>query len=152
MIGNSQQVIQWLFQQGKDLEKKFEIKEYKPKRSLNQNAYAWELIGKIADKMRLSKEDVYLKMLQDYGQSELISVRADINIKGYFKYYEDYGKGHVEGREFTHYKVYKGSSEMNSKEMAILIDGIIQEARQLGIETITPAEKERLIQELEKHT
>ena len=139
MIGNSQQIIQWLFQQ-KDLEKKFEIKEYRQKRSLNANAYCWALIGEIADNMRLSKEDVYLRMLRDYGQSEIISVRSDININGYFKYYEKFCTGTVNGKEFTHYKVYKGSSEYDIKEMSIFIDGVVQEAQALGIQTLTPTQ------------
>ena len=61
-----------------------------------------------------------------------------INPKGYLKYYEEIGKGKVNDKEFTHYKVYKGSSEYDSKEMSILIDGVIQEAKQLDIETLTP--------------
>lgn len=150
MIGLSLELIAWLSQQKTDV--KFEVTEYHPKRSLSANAYAWALINKIADTLRKSKEDVYLQMLKDYGQSEFVSVLSNIDVRGYFKYYEEYGKGHVEGREFTHYKVYKGSSEFDSKEMAVLIDGIIQEARQLGIETITPAEKERMIQEMESMT
>lgn len=139
MIGNSQQIIQWLFQQ-KDLDKKFEIKEHRNKRSLNANAYCWALIGEIADNMRMSKEDVYLNMLRDYGQSEIISVRSDINISGYFKYYEEAGTGTVNGKEFTHYKVYKGSSEYDTREMSIFIDGVIQEAQALGIQTLTPTQ------------
>ena len=147
MIGTPLALIAWLTTQP---EKQFEITEYHPKRSLSANAYAWVLIQKIAESMTppRSKNEVYLQMLKDYGQSEFVSVLSDINVSGYFKYYEEYGKGHVEGREFTHYKVYKGSSEMDSREMAILIDGIIQEARQLGIETITPAEKEKLLKEM----
>ncbi len=137
MIGNSQQIIQWLFQQ-KDLTKKYEIKEHRQRRSLNQNAYAWELIGKIADIMRKSKEEVYLGMLRDYGQSQIISVRADIDINGYFKYFEKFGAGTVNGKEFTHYKIYKGSSEFDTMEMTIFLDGIIQEAQALGIDTLTP--------------
>lgn len=139
MIGNSQSIIQWLFQQ-QDLEKKYEIKEYRQKRSLNANAYCWALIGEIADNMRMSKEDVYLRMLKDYGQSELVSVRADINIAGYFKYYEKFGAGTVNGKEFTHYKVYKGSSEYDTREMSIFIDGVVQEAQALGIQTLTPTQ------------
>lgn len=100
--------------------------------------------------MRKSKEDVYFQMLKDYGQSEFVSVLSDIDVHGYFKYYEEYGNGRVQGKDFTHYKVYKGSSEYDSKEMSILIDGIIQEARNIGIETITPAEKELMIQQMEK--
>ena len=148
MKGRPSDLVVWLFEQPKD--KVFEVKEYHPKRSLNANAYAWALIGQIADVLRKSKEEVYFEMLKSYGQSEFVSVRSDIDVKGYFKYYEEYGKGHVEGREFTHYKVYKGSSEFDSREMAILLDGIIQEAKAQGIETITPAEKQRMINEVEE--
>lgn len=148
MIGTPLALIAWLTTQP---EKQFEVTEYHPKRSLNANAYAWALINKIADATRKSKEEVYFQMLKDYGQSEFVSVRSDINVKGYFKHYEEYGKGHVEGREFTHYKVYKGSSEYDSKEMAILIDGIVQEAKALDIETRTPAEIEQMIKEMESH-
>lgn len=146
MRGRPSDLVTWLFEQPKD--KVFEVKEYHPKRSLNANAYAWALIGQIANVLRKSKEEVYFEMLKSYGQSEFVSVRSDIDVKGYFKYYEEYGKGHVEGREFTHYKVYKGSSEFDSREMSILLDGIIQEAKAQGIETITPAEKERMLNEI----
>ena len=96
MIGNSQQIIQWLFQQN-DLTKKYEIKEHRQRRSLNQNAYCWELIGKIADDRRLSKEEVYMSMLRDYGQSQIISVRADIDINGYFKYFGKQTENNIYG-------------------------------------------------------
>lgn len=148
MIGIAIECISWLSQQKTDV--KFEVTEYHPKRSLSANAYAWALINKIADALRKSKEEVYLQMLKDYGQSEFVSVLSNINVKGYFKYYEEYGKGHVEGREFTHYKVYKGSSEFDSKEMAILIDGIVQEAKALDIETRTPAEIDEMIRLMEQ--
>lgn len=136
MVGTIEQVIQYLFKQ--DRNKKYEVKEHRQKRSKSQNAYMWEIISKIADIQRLSKEEVYLQMLKDYGQSEIISMLSSINPNGYLKYYEEIGKGQVNGKEFTHYKVYKGSSEYNSKEMSILIDGVIQEAKQLDIETLTP--------------
>lgn len=139
MIGNSQQIIQWLFQQN-DLDKKFEIKEYRHKRSRSQNSYAWELIGQIADNMRASKEEVYLSMLRDYGQSEIVSVRADINISGFFKYYEEAGRGEVNGKEFIHYKIYKGSSEFDTREMSIFIDGVVHEAQAIGLQTLTPTQ------------
>lgn len=136
MVGTQKQVITWLLEQ--DKEKQYEAKEHKSKRSNSQNAYMWEIIGKIADIQRLKKEEVYLQILKDYGQSEIISMLSIINPKGYLKYYEEIGKGKVNDKEFTHYKVYKGSSEYDSKEMSILIDGVIQEAKQLDIETLTP--------------
>ena len=142
MVGNSQQIIQWLFNQ--DREQLYEVKEYKEKRSLNANAYAWKLITEIANVMRLDKEEVYLEMLKHYGQSELVSVLSKIDVAGYFKYYEEAGTSTLNGKEFTHYKVYKGSSEYDTKEMSILIDGIVSEAKELDIETLTPSEIDRL--------
>ena len=145
MVGNSQQIIQWLFQQN-DLAKKFEIKEYKEKRSLSQNSYAWVLINEIANIVRKSKEEVYFEMLKAYGQSQIVSILSTIDPQGYFKYYEKIGTGIVNNKEFTHYKIFKGSSEMDTKEMSILLDGIIEEAKNLDIETMTPAELAKLRQ------
>ena len=138
MLGNAEEVIRFLFEQ--DREKIWEIKEYKSKRSLNQNAYFYKLIGEIADNLRVSKAEIHLKLLKDYGQSEVISVLSEIDISGYFRYYEEIGKGTVNGKEFTHYRIYKGSSEMDTKEMSILLDGTIKEAQDLGIPTLSPAE------------
>ena len=142
MIGNSQEIISWLFQQDRD--KVFEVKEHKEKRSLNANAYAWSLITKIADALRTSKEECYLEMLKRYGQSEIVSALSQIDVSGYFKYYEPLATATLQGKEFTHYKIYKGSSEYDTREMSILIDGIVSEAKELGIETIPPKEIERL--------
>ena len=138
MVGNAIQIIQWLYNQDKD--KRFDIKEHKEKRSLNANNYAWKLITEIANVLRKSKEEVYLEMLKSYGQCEMISIVSSVDVKGYFKYYEEAGRSFLNGKEFTHYKIYKGSSEFNTKEMSILIDGIVQEAKQLGIETMTPSQ------------
>jgi hypothetical protein len=121
-----------------------ELKEYKEKRSLNSNGYAWVLITKIADVLRNSKEEVYLEMLKRYGQSEIVSVLSSIDVTGYFKYYEVAGTSTLNSKEFTHYKVYKGSSEYDTREMSILIDGIVSEAKELGIETLPPEEIENL--------
>ena len=142
MTGKPESIIQWLFTQDRD--KTFEIKEQKKKRSLSQNSYAWELITKIGNELRKSKEEVYLQMLKDYGQREIVSMLSSINPIGYFKYYESIGTGIVNGKEFTHYHIFKGSSEYDSKEMSIFIYGIVQEAQQLGIETLTPDEITRM--------
>lgn len=142
MIGNPQEIIQWLFDQDKN--KKFEIKEYHKKRSLNANAYAWALIGKIADVLRSSKDEIYLEMLKKYGQSEIVSVLSDINVTGYFKYFEEIATVKLQGKNFTHYKVFKGTSEYNTAEMAVFIDGVISEADELGIDTLPPNEIEKI--------
>jgi hypothetical protein len=122
------------------------IDHYKKKRSLNANSYAWVLITEIANKLRASKDEVYLQMLKRYGQSSIVSVVEEavpVFMKS-VKYAEEFGKGMTNGKEFTHIKVYMGSSEMDTKEMAILIDGIVSEAEGLGIPTITPTEVQKL--------
>ena len=142
MIGKPLDLINWLYNQGKD--KLYEIKEHKQKRSLNANAYMWVLINEIANKVHLSKETVYLDMLKNYGQSTIVSLLSSINCNGYFKYYEVIGTSVLNNKEFTHIKVFKGSSEYNTLEMSILIDGVVHECTVLGIPTISDDEIERL--------
>lgn len=134
-----------------DENKKYELKPYKEKRSLNANSYMWVLINKIGNVLRKSKEEVYLQMLKDYGQSTIVSVLSDINISGYFKYYEEIATAKIKNKEFTHYKVYKGSSEYNTTEMNILLNGVVEEAKQLNIETLTPIELDRIKNEWRKN-
>jgi len=142
MIGKPLELINYLSTQ--DGEKIFEIKEYKKHRSLSQNSYAWKLITELGNVMRKSKEEVYLEMLKDYGQSIIISLNSEINIDHYFRYYDLIGTGIVNNKVFNHYKIYKGSSEYDSKEMSIFIDGIVQECEQVGIPTLTKEEIERM--------
>ena len=142
MTGNALKLISYLYNQDKD--KIFKIEEYKEKRSLNANNYAWKLITEIGNVLRKSKEEVYLQMLKDYGQCEVISVTSSISPKGYFKYYEEIGRSTLNNKEFIHYKIYKGTSEYDAREMSIFIDGVVQEAEQLGIETKTPKQLEEL--------
>ena len=114
------------------------IDRYKAKRSLNANNYAWKLITEIGNATRQSKEDVYFLMLKRYGQSEMFSALAHIPFGAYVKHYEEAGESTLNGKLFKHYRVYKGSSEFDTKEMSIFIDGIVSEAKELGIQTDTP--------------
>lgn len=142
MIGNAEAIIQWLFQQDKD--KIYEIKEKKSKRSLTQNAYYWALLNQLASAMRVNNEDCHFMMLQRYGVYEVISVQSDINLKGYCKYYREIGTGEAKGKEFTHYMLYKGSSQMDSKEFSVLLEGVRSECEEVGIPVLTPEEIEQL--------
>ena len=142
MIGTAETIVKWLFNQSR--EKLFEVKEHKAKRTLTQNAYMWSLINEIANKMRLSKEDTYIKMLKDYSQVAKVTVRADIEVSRFFKYYEFERVTQINGVNFNIYKVYEGSSKMDKNEFRVLLDGVIQGAQQLGICTLTPNEIERL--------
>ena len=126
--------------------KECKIAHKKRKRSLNANSYAWVLITEIANKLRASKDEVYLQMLKRYSQSSVVSIvdeAVPVFMKS-VKYAEEFEKGTINGKDFTHIKVYMGSSEMDTKEMAILIDGIVSEATELKIPTMTPGEIERI--------
>lgn len=121
-----------------------DVKPYRKRRSLNANAYAWKIIGEIADAVRAGKDEIYLKCLKRYGQSELISVLSHVPISHYVKYYEEAGESKLNGKDFTHYRVFKGSSEFDTREMSIFIDGVVSEAKVLGIQTETPEEIARI--------
>lgn len=126
--------------------------KYKQKRSLDANAYAWVLMTKIANHSDISssKEEVYEQMLQKYGtfyEDEdgyiTITVKKSVDmskVDGHWKYIKDNGK-------FASYLMIKGSSEYDTAEMAHFIDRIVEEAKELGIETATPDELERMKQE-----
>ena len=148
MIGTKNQIIRFLLPQKDDT--KFEIKEYKAKRGLQANKYYWLLINELANVMRMSKEDMHLQMLEKYSQHDIISVEAKIDVSNYIKYYQEFGESFLDGKLFKHYKVFKPSSEMDSKEFSILLDGLIQECKQQDIETLEDREIEEMIKDYEK--
>lgn len=132
----------------KDLDKlSIKAVKYRQKRSLDANAYAWVLMSKIAAVLNTSKEEVYEEMLRRYGvlyEDEAgyitITVKSTVDmsrIEGHWEKIRDNGT-------FTAYAMIKGSSEYDTKEMSVFIDGVVSEAKELGIQTETPEEIERL--------
>ena len=123
------------------------IKKHRSLRSLDANAYAWVLIGKLAEAMQppLSKEEVYQLMLKRYGQGGVVSIETERlpDVIRAIDYFTQAGTGKVNGKEFTHLHMWVGSSKYNTKEMAGFIDGIISECKELGIDTDTPEQIER---------
>lgn len=131
-----------------DIDLCIEAKRYKKKRSLNANAYMWELIGKIAthSSIKSSPQEVYegfiqdmrLPMLDDDGGYIMVTVLAKVDmskITGHWCFYMTSPDG-----RFISYYLLRGSSTFDSKEMSQLIDLVVDEAKQLGIETLTPTE------------
>lgn len=118
------------------------IKEYKPKRSLDANGYMWHLINELSNVLRISKDECYLLMLKRYGQRQVIKVVTEglPILTRAIKYYEI---GEERG-SCTYITVYTGSSEYDTKEMAILLDGVVSECKEQGIPTETYEEIERL--------
>lgn len=145
--GKIEKFLPLIFRLDKDTVYDVKIDKHREKRSLNANAYLWKLVTEIGNVLNKSKEEVYLQMLIDYGQSEMVSILSEIDVKGYFKYYKLAGTSLLNGKEFNHYKIYKGSSEYDTKEMSILLNGVVQEAKNLGIKTKDDIELERLVEE-----
>lgn len=129
-----------------DKELEISVKRWREKRSLDSNSYLWLLIGKIADALRESKEEIYFDALKCYGQGGAVSVeeRFAEDFKRSYKYHEELGRSDLNGKTFVHFRFWVGSSEYNTEEMSILIDGVVREAKNLGIETMTPEELKSL--------
>ena len=125
------------------------IGKFYKKRSLNANAYCWKLCTEIANVLTeggavVTKDEIYEENLKNYGQSDIVTLRADIEPSRHFDYFEERGRGEINGKEYIHYKVTVGSHRYNTREMSVLLDGIISEAEALGIPTITPNELEQM--------
>ena len=120
-----------------------ELKKYKKKRSLDANAYMWVLVSKIQEKLNIPKEDIYRDAIKNIGVYEVIPVK-DEAVERFIEAWKHNGLGWVcettksklEG--FTNVIAYYGSSTYNTKEMSRLVDLIVQECKQLNIETMTP--------------
>lgn len=112
------------------------IKGLRHKRSKDANAYFWEIVGQMAEKLGTSKEEVYFEQLKKYGQSITVTVRENVELsRAGFKYYEKLQDGFHKGNKFVAYRVFIGSSQYDTKEMSVLIDGTVQDAKDLGIQT-----------------
>lgn len=149
--GTKIEIQQFLYKLDKSTIYDLKIDKHRNKRSLDANNYAWHLINEIANALRMSKEEVYLRMLKDYGQREYVSMLANVNPNRISKYYEEQGTFKHNNNTFKSYMLYIGTSQYDSKEMSIFIDGLVQEARNLGIETLEDIEIENLIKEMEKN-
>lgn len=75
MIGTPERISTYLWTLDKD--KEYEIKEYKKKRSLDSNAYCWTLLGKLQDKLNISKEEIYKDLIRNIGSYEIVPVKNE---------------------------------------------------------------------------
>lgn len=128
------------------------LSKYQKKRSLNANSYYHLLCGKIATKLGVSMTEVCNRMIADYGQMDQdlksIIMKADID-------WERLETLHLRptvktrvmdnGALYRVFIVMRGSHTYDTKEMARLIDGVVAEAEQLGIDTMPPADREALL-------
>lgn len=130
-----------------DDDKVYDLVLHKEKRSINANALLWHCIGQIAAKMRIDKWDVYLDMLKHYGTYTyvLCKPKAVDKMRELWRETEVLGEVTVGGEKAIQLLCYYGSSTMNTKEFSVLLDGVIQEMRNLGIEPPTSKQMEEAL-------
>lgn len=129
-----------------DKELTVQVKEYRQKRSLSQNAYMWVLLDEIAKAVNRSKEDIYKELVKDYGVFEILPLKDEAvkrfnhnwskNGLGWFT--ETLGQSKLKG--YTNIIAYYGSSTYDTKEMNRLLDAVVNECEDLGIQTMTLSE------------
>ena len=126
------------------------IKEFRKKRSLDANAYAWVLMNKLADKLNMGVRDLYRHYIPDIPEnSQVVCVPTEAVEKlqsGWehngIGWCSDTLKSKLPG--CTNVVLYYGSSTFDQKQMGVLLDLIIADCKQVGVEYLTPEELERL--------
>lgn len=135
-----------------DTEYELSIKKVGKKRSLSANAYFHSLISEIAEKMNIGFDQCKVNMNLEYGtiardeEGKKIGfmIPQNVDVNTLYKYTKWFDEREINGVMFNCYIVFKETHTLDTKEMARLIDGTVQEAKQLGIETATPDEIARM--------
>ena len=138
-----------LLAKGKELD--VNIKQHRKRRSLDANSYCWILSDKIAKVIGNTKEFVYQEAIKAVGEFEIVPIKDEAverwqknwESKGLGWQSESLGDSKIKG--YTNTINYFGSSTYNTKEFSKLLEEIIYQAKELGIETITPDEQAQLI-------
>lgn len=134
MIGEKNKVIKWLIDQPDGM---YKTDSWHPKRSLTANAYYWALIGKLANVLRTSKDELHESLLFQYGEIEGTEITIENGSASRLK-------GHWLRTKDGHFIQMLGSSDMDSSQFSALLDGLIYECKEQGIETMPETEIQRL--------
>ena len=128
--------------QGKTLD--IEIRKHREKRSLDANNYMWVLLGKLSDALHTTKEELYIQKVRECG------IFKDFHLtEGEYKTFKIVWEGMGTGwpTEQVDYtpdgdrlvvRAYYGSSQYNTKQMSRLLDSVVEDCKEQGIETLTP--------------
>lgn len=123
-----------------------EIKKYRKRRSLDANAYAWVLIDRLAEKLRMPKLDVYRELIRNIGGVSQTVCVQDKAVQDLISGWSHNGLGWFAETMpsklagCTNVILYYGSSSYDSVQMSALLDLLIDDCKAQGIETTTPEE------------
>lgn len=145
-----QKSVRQLFDDIKDKLLSLELKIFRPKRSNDANAYLWVLCGKLAEKLGITKEEVYRREVKNVGVYDVLTM-SPVVYQSFYRKWVERGTGwfcEVIDEDYTGklmIAVYYGSSSYDSAEMTRLINGVVEEAKNQGIQTETPNEIELML-------
>ena len=136
-----------------------EIKKQNKKRSLDANSYYWLLVGKLSKALNISMPHCHNLMLRRYGTFKLFggqvmyvvlpdteeaSRDADEDEECHIKPTSQVKEG-KDGLMYRTYILLKGSHEYSTSEFSRLVEGLVDECKQVGIQTATPDEIANMI-------
>lgn len=116
-----------------------EIKPYKKPRTLNSNALMWELCEKLAERIPgISKEDVYRQAVHAVGTCYSTTV-PNAQAEALSNSWTCRGVGWLAERigqddDATSILLYPGSSTYTTEQMARLIDYLMDECKEEGVQ------------------
>ena len=152
MTGSKNQCINWLLETEADI---FDVKVHKEQRNKKQNDKYWKILNELAKKLKKGWREIHFDMLKNYSVAYEMMVPEETEIRG-IEYYEKKSTIIKNGKKFTVYHVYTPSHDLKTDEFAILLDGLIHEAIQQGIEVRSPDEilmEEQIYgRNMERHT
>lgn len=121
-----------------------EIKQYRKRRSLDSNAYMWLLLNEMATILKTNKDELYLEVLDRYGVFTHVIVKPEIvnRVIEQWRTARELGEVTINGKTGIQIQCYFGSSTYTNLEMNKLLEGVVSEAKELGINTVTPKEME----------
>lgn len=127
--------------------------KHRAKRSLDANALLWACLGNIADALRADKWEIYLRMLKRYGKYTHICVKPNVvdAVKAQWRECEVIGEVNINGQKAVQMLCYFGSSTLNTKEFSVLLDGVISEMKEMGLETPTSREMQMALESVSKY-
>lgn len=125
---------------------------HRNKRSKNANALLWECLGRIASTLRTDKWSVYLQMLKRYGEYTYVCVKpkAVEMLKRQWRECEEIGTIDINGQAAVQMLCYYGSSTYDTRQFSVLLDGVISEMKEMGLDTPTSEQMKQALDAWEK--
>lgn len=152
LSGNEKQAVLALYNELANEEKlSIKISKYRARRSNDANAYCWVLIGKLAEKLNIPRDEIYRDAIKQIGGNYEVVCTLDAAVdklrRGWSKngigWVTDTAKSKIAG--CTNVFLYYGSSTYDTAQMSRLINIVVDECQQQGIETRTPDEIANLL-------